>query len=305
MTYKFAVVLNAGSGNSQTADKLKLLKEAFMANSSEPEIFLAHGGAAIIECAQKAIGLGYKMIVAAGGDGTVNTVAELALQNDLVLGILPMGTFNHLAKDLKIPLSLDSAIKTLFNGQVVNVDACMVNNKVFINNSSIGLYAKLVRLRQKHQRLGKGKLQAFFAALAGVVWNYSYYKIRLELEGRDITIRSPFVFIGNNKYEIEGLNIGSRQNLKNNELSLYVIRHTSRLNLLTIAFRALFGGIAEHQAFDVYSANKVKIDTKKKSLPVALDGEVITMQTPLEYSIFPGVLKVMAPKEMGDEVFKI
>ncbi len=296
MPDSFAVILNAGSGNKQTEEKLRQLREAFSPYRLNPKIFLAHGGQALASAVQKALAEGYKMLAAAGGDGTVNAVAAEVLRAGAVLGILPMGTLNHLAKDLKISLDLKHAIETLLFGRIATIDAAQVNGKIFMNNSGIGLYPKLALLRERHQNLGKDKWLAFLLALGGIFWRYSFYNVRVEIKGKDIALKSPFIFVGNNKYEVEGLNLGVRQNINGGELSVLVLRHSTKWGLVILAGHALFGGLASHPDFDVYSTNRARVDTTKKFLAVALDGEVITLPAPLEYSILPAALKVLVPK---------
>jgi diacylglycerol kinase family enzyme len=106
---------------------------------------------------------GANPVVAAGGDGTLNAVTSVLVDGDRTLGVLPIGTLNHLAKDLRIPLDLDGAVQTLLEGVVANVDVAEVNGQIFLNNSGLGLYPKIVRHREKLQdQLGHGKWPAFF-----------------------------------------------------------------------------------------------------------------------------------------------
>ena len=291
-----AVIINSGSGADKSEEKLRQLRGAFTAADAAPEFFLAHGGETIKIGVNKALAKGHKIIAAAGGDGTVSAVAAELLGQPAVLGILPLGTLNHLAKDLGLPQDLNQAVETLVTGRVAVIDAGCVNGKYFINNSSIGLYPKLVSLREKHRALGKNKFVALVFALAGMFWRYTFLNVRVQVQGRDISLRSPFVFVGNNKYQVEGLNIGTREKVDNGELSVYVMRHSTRWGVVILAWHALFGGLVEHKDFDVYSTGHARIDTRKKFLPVSIDGEVITLPTPLEYSILPGALKVMVAK---------
>jgi diacylglycerol kinase family enzyme len=295
MSARFAVIVNAASGSRSTQHKLRQLRRVFALHNAQPEFFLAHGSGALLSAVQKALTQGWETVVAAGGDGTVSTVAAEVVRAKAVLGLLPLGTLNHLAKDLKIPQDLDKAVEVLVAGHTVAIDVGEVNGRIFVNNSSIGLYPKLVRLRKKHEGWGRSRGAALLAAAIGVLRGYSFYEVRLEIAGQDTMLRTPFVFVGNNEYEIEGARFGARQQIDRQQLTLLVLRHSSRLGLLPIVWRLLFGGLRQARDFDVYIVDRARIDAKKKFLPVSLDGEVITLPTPLEYTLAPRALKVIVP----------
>jgi YegS/Rv2252/BmrU family lipid kinase len=290
MDHPFAIILNAGSGSKQVEEKFHLLKDAFIKESIDPEIFLAHGAAGLAESTQKAILKGYELVVAAGGDGTVSAVANEVIKAKVTLGILPLGTLNHLAKDIGIPLELEKAIKVLILGKTITIDAAQVNDRIFVNNSSIGLYANLVRFRERYQNLGQSKISAFIRALVNLP--YGFFRVLIEINGKEIDLKTPFVFIGNNEYKIEGSNIGTREKINANKLSVYVAHHVGKFGILILGWHALFGGLAEHKDFDVYNCSSVTINTEKKILNVSVDGEVISVPSPLFYKILPQILKV-------------
>jgi diacylglycerol kinase family enzyme len=202
---------------------------------------------------------------------------------------------NHFAKDLHIPLQLGAAVKTIIAGHVTNVDLGEVNGHVFVNNSSLGLYPSIVREREKQQRLGWGKWPAYVWAAIAVLRRYPFLSIRLDADGKEFASRTPFVFIGNNEYEMETLNIGGRACLDAGELSLYVTNRTGRLGLVRLAWRALFGGLRQEKDFLAMCTKEIWIETRHKRLRVALDGEVTVMQPPLHYRVLPGKLRVLAP----------
>jgi diacylglycerol kinase family enzyme len=117
----------------------------------------------------------------------------------------------------------------------------------------------------------------------------------LDVDGKALSSRTPFVFIGNNEYEMETLNIGGRSCLDAGELSLYATNRTGRLGLIRLALRALFGGLRQEKDFLAMCTKEIWIGTKHKRLRVALDGEVTVMAPPLHYRVLPGKLRVLAP----------
>ena len=125
-----------------------------------------------------------------------------------MLGVLPLGTLNHFAKDLNIPPDLDAAVNIIANRKTLDIDVGEVNGRVFINNSSLGLYPDVVRGRELRQRLGFGKWHSLARSAFSVFRRYPLLDVRLTVDGKEITTRTPFVFIGNNEYQIESFDIG-------------------------------------------------------------------------------------------------
>lgn len=295
MPVKIEVIVNASSGTGENNAIEERLNELFARDGLIAHVALGQSGHEISELAKRAALGDADVIVAGGGDGTINSVTSQLLNTKKTLGVLPLGTMNHFAKDLHIPLELEAAIETIIEGHVANVDLGEVNGHIFVNNSSLGLYPSIVREREKQQRLGWGKWPAYVWAAFAVLRRYPFLDIRLTVEGKALSSRTPFVFIGNNEYEMETLNIGGRSCLDAGELSLYVTNRTGRLGLIRLALRALFGGLRQEKDFVAMCTKEIWIDTKHKRVRVALDGEVTVMEPPLHYRVLPGKLRVLAP----------
>ena len=292
---KIDVIINAGSGAGHKAEVQRRLAEAFKATGVDARISLAGNGAEVVKLAQHAARSDAETIVAGGGDGTINSVAAAVIDSGKTLGVLPFGTMNHFAKDLHIPLDLEEAVATIVAGHANRVDVGEVNGRIFLNNSSLGLYPRIIREREKQQRLGWGKWPAYIWAALAVLRRYPFLEVRVSVDGKELTGRTPFVFVGNNEYEMERLNIGSRACLDKGELSLYITNRTGRLGLIRLALRALLGGLRQEKDFLALGTREIWIGTKHKRLRVALDGEVTIMEPPLHYRVRPGALRVLAP----------
>lgn len=297
------IIINAGSGADDKKQMRGQLKEIFSASHLNARISLAHSGEEVASLAKHSAESDAEVVVAGGGDGTVNAVAAELIDTDKVLGVLPLGTLNHFAKDLHIPLTLKEAAATIIGGRTVEVDVGEVNRKIFLNNSSLGLYPSLVRQREKQQRLGSGKWPAFLWAGIGVLRRYPFLDVKLSADGEEFKRRTPFVFIGNNEYEMESLNVGARAGLNNGKLSLYMTHRTGRFGLLRLAWRAFFGGLNKEKDFLALSAQEIWIATRHRHLRVAMDGEVTNMRPPLHYRVRPLALRVRVPnKSAGNRV---
>jgi YegS/Rv2252/BmrU family lipid kinase len=294
-----AVIINAASGTDDKEQARELLSKVFVSNGVEAHISLAKSGGEIVDLARRAIRENCQPIIAGGGDGTINAVASLLVGTDRTLGILPLGTLNHFAKDLRIPLDLEQAARVCLHGREHKVDVGEVNDRIFLNNSSLGLYPSIVRHRERQQeRLGRGKWPAFFWATLTMLKRYPFLSVRLSTDEHRLIRHTPFVFVGNNEYQMESFNIGARSCIDQGQLSLYVAHRTGRLGLLRLAWRALFGGLRDEHDFDALCTKEIFIETRRpKRLRVATDGEVTIMTTPLHYRARPGALRVLVPKE--------
>jgi diacylglycerol kinase family enzyme len=291
-----AVIINGGAGGGHDKAVADSLRARFAAQGLTADVTLARNGAGIIAAAEAAVAAGATIVVAGGGDGTINAVASALVGSGVHFGVLPLGTLNHFAKDLGIPLDLDEAIRNVCAGRVRQVDVGEVNGRIFLNNSSLGLYPDIVRDRERQQRrLGRGKWPAAAWATVAALRRYPFLSVRMKVGGVEHARRTPFVFIGNNEYTMAGFSIGERSRLDGGTLSLYVAQRPGRLGLLRFAWRALLGRLAQERDFDVMLATDLEISTRHKRLRVATDGEVNVMPTPLVYRIRPGALHVIAP----------
>jgi diacylglycerol kinase family enzyme len=296
------IIISAGAGTVAGADNDKLcerLASIFDANQIDADISLAQNGADVTELAQDAARGPYKVIVAAGGDGTVNSVAAVAVESGKILGVLPLGTLNHFARDLKIPSDLEAAAHTIVAGHTTDVDVAAVNDRIFLNNSSLGLYPTIVRERQKRERLGFQKWPAFFWATIQAFRRYPFLDVQLRVNGELLNRFTPFVFVGNNEYAMDLFNIGLRDRLDRGVLSIYITHGTSRLKLIALALRAVTGRLRDDKDFLALSSSEVKIQTRRKRLRVAFDGEVDVMKSPLNYRVRAGALRVIVPNSQA------
>jgi YegS/Rv2252/BmrU family lipid kinase len=297
---RIPVILNATAGSGHDTDTHKQLHELFARHGMEPDIHTAREGRQIEDQVRKAMRAQPQMIVVAGGDGTVSAVASLLRGTPITLGILPEGTLNHFARDLGIPSERERAVEVLATGEPVAVDVGEVNGRPFINNASLGLYPDIVRDRTRQQRrLGRGKYWAMFWAIFGALGRSPFLRLRLELDGSARHCLSPFVFIGNNQYVMEGFSIGTRSSVRDGRLSVYTTQRQGRAGLLRLALRALFGRLAQAKDFFSTDAREVRVESTRRRLFVATDGEVTAMDTPLEFKVRPASLRVMLPRSPG------
>jgi diacylglycerol kinase family enzyme len=292
-----AVVLNESSGTGDCAPRAKRMEEILAQAGREGRVTVAHSGEELRTAMESAVQGGCELLVAGGGDGTINTAASVLMGHDIPLGVLPLGTLNHFAKDLAIPLELDDAAKVALEGAVCRVDVGEVNGRIFLNNSSIGVYPAIVRLRERYQATGLGKWVAALWASLVVLRRNPFMAVRITVDEAATVRRTPFVFIGNNEYRMAGLQAGSRDSLVGKHLAVYVLNAERRIGLLRLGWQVLRQGVDQVKELDLLTVDAATIETRRPLLSVALDGEVVPLRSPLEYRIRPGALSVRVPGE--------
>ncbi len=292
------VIINAAGGSFVEDETYESIAAAFSEKSIDVNIHLARSGDEIADLAKKAASGDAPVIVGCGGDGTIALIAGICAASSKTLGIIPLGTLNHFSKDLDIPQDINGAVTVLADGIVRRVDVGEVNGRTFINNSSIGIYPQIVLHREAQQeRLGRGKWSAAALAALRVFRRSPFLRVKFELDGVAFVRRVPFVFIGNNVYEMDLYNIGTRKRLDGGLLSVYFLHRGGRLGVLELLFRTLTGRLRQWRDFEAMETDELTIDTRKSKMIVACDGEVEVIETPLNYRIRPRALSVIVPKE--------
>lgn len=280
----------AGGRRPHTADEVGALFEA-AGLTAEVRTLGEHDDPTelVSRCAKE----GCSAVVVGGGDGSLHAAAGALAGTDTALGILPLGTFNHFAKDLGLPIDLEQAVKVIATGSIRSVDVGEANGRVFINNASMGMYPSVVHHREGMQhRLGRGKWAAFALAVWRALMRYRLLLVRVLLKepeaGHEAAVsrqeyvrRTPFVFVGNNSYSMDRLIVGRRDSLEGGNLSLYMARRESPMSLLPLALRALVGRLREAEDFESFRAETLQVETRHARELVGLDGEVVAMEMPL------------------------
>jgi YegS/Rv2252/BmrU family lipid kinase len=290
-----AVVLNASSGYGKAQRQVARLQEIFGAAGREATIALPRNGAELRRAVRQAVESGCDTLVAGGGDGTINTAASAVVGREITLGVVPLGTLNHFAKDLGIPLNLEQAAQVILDGTWCRVDLGEVNGRVFLNNSSLGVYPLVVRLRERYRATLRGKwIAAFWAALT-VMRRNPFMAVKIHVEGQEIIRRTPLVLVANNEYRTTGIHAGTRASMVDGRLALYVLNAERRPGLLRLALKTLVEGVERVKELDFFTVEWIAVETRRPRLQAALDGEVVTLESPLRYQSRPKALRVFVP----------
>lgn len=226
-----------------------------------------------------------------GGDGTISTVAADVIASGAVLVPIPGGTLNHFTKDLGIEQDVGEAIRTMKRARITSVDVGSVNDRYFLNNSSIGMYARSLAVRE---RLDNTFHKWVSAAVAVCKELYHFRSYTIQLDGRKI--RTPLIFVGNNEYRLDQGEFGNRTKLDEGILSLVVSQHESRARLFFDIIQIGLRGSFDSNELLITKTNKVTLGLKKRAINVSVDGERILMSAPLVYRVHEKALRIRLPK---------
>jgi diacylglycerol kinase family enzyme len=254
-------------------------------------------GDEICDVAREAVAGGADAVVAGGGDGTIRAVASVLAGGKVPMGVLPLGTLNHFARDLLIPTDLPGAVGVIANGQVRSLDLGDVNGEIFVNNSVLGFYPPVVQVRDwERRKLDRNKWLATLSAAVKVLPKLPTLHVQVRAEGLNARRSTHFLFVGNNEYQMNAFSFGARNRFDSGDLYVYIAKTSSRLSLLGLAFLALVRDLTRSRSFDSWRLSELTVETRhKKAMAVYLDGEVTVLTPPLRYTNRSRALPVIVP----------
>ena len=236
------------------------------------------------------------VVVAAGGDGTLNAVASKLMGTDIPMGILPLGTFNYVARVLNIPLDLLDAAKAIGEGQPRSVHVAQLNQHIYLNNASLGLYPLFIQKREQfNKHFGRFPLHAYTSALDVLIRDRKELKLEVEVDGQRYPVKTPLIFFGNNQLQLAEMKLRIAKAAEAGKVAGVVVAKSDKRTLFKTLWQLIKGNL--DQASDVYSfaADEVIVHSKRNKLTVAVDGEIVTMTPPLKITVRKHALNVMVP----------
>ena len=236
------------------------------------------------------------VVVAAGGDGTLNAVAAKLKGTNIPMGILPLGTFNYVARLLNIPLDLIDAAQVIATGTTRAVHVAQINQHIYLNNASLGLYPLFIQKRERYnQYLGRLPLHAYTSGLDVLIRDRKELKLKIAVDGKLYPLKTPLIFFGNNQLQLSELNLRIAQAAEQGKVAGVVVAKSDKLTLFKILWQMIQGKL--DQASDIYSfsADQVVIHSTQTQLTVAIDGEIVKMRPPLHISVQKNALNIKVP----------
>lgn len=243
------------------------------------------------ELALNAAHSGFDLIVAVGGDGTVNEVARSLAGTDIVMGIIPRGSGNGLARELGIPMSLKKSVQTLIDGKPKTIDVCTVNNQHYLCTAGLGFDAQVA---DKMARAHKRGFWRYFQITISESLSFQPFRIKMEVDG--IWIDEPVFLVtfanarqfGNNAF------IAPKADISDGLIDVVVVKPFPKI-LLPVFGIGLFAGYIPKLSFvDNYKAKKIVIHSAETAI-YHFDGEPGKINFPAEISIESHTLSIVAP----------
>lgn len=287
-TSAIPALVNSASGTADAARAALQENAAFDVREVAPN--------ALDKAVQDAVSEGATRLLVSGGDGTIASAAGVLAGTGTELAILPGGTLNHFATDLGISTDAKEALECAATGTARAVDVGSVNGRVFLNTSSVGAYVHFVKVREYLERRFGYRIASTLAALRALV-QLRKLAVEVEVDGARRSYRTPVVFIGVGERELKLPTLGNRVRAGKRGLHVMVVSGRSRGRMLAIALNAVARGVktaSETPELDSFIVDRCTIRLRDRTT-VALDGELVKLDTPLEYELRRDALHVVCP----------
>lgn len=303
-----AVVMNLRSGPDSGQGRA-LVEQALQHSGRAHRLWPVERGEGLREAVQAASRWAAECggaLVAVGGDGTLNAVAQAAHAEGCPLGVVPQGTFNYFARSHGIPVDLRSALAVLLQARPRPVQVGQVNGRLFLVNASLGLYPQLLQDREAFKRQwGRYRVNAVLSALGTVMREHRQLRLVLELEGRQAVVHSTTLFVGNNPLQLQQLGLPQAQQVGRGLLGAVMVKPLGRLGLLALLLRGAFSRLAQADAavdFAFRTLTVQSVGRRRKPVKVALDGELLRLVPPLRFEVAVRPLQLLLPPRAEDDV---
>lgn len=310
------VIVNAGSGRKLGANGLDVLRRAFDRHPGRFDLRVVRRGADIEREARAAVREGFPTVAAAGGDGTINAVAS-AIAGEAGpagedgpagearpagprprLGVIPLGTFNYVARSLGIPEDPEAAIDLLAEASDRPLPLGEVNGRVFLNNASLGAYASILETREGvYNRFGRSRIAAHWSVVVTLAQFRHPLLARVTVDGEARRVRTPLAFVANNGFQLEQFGFhDAAQRVRDGEFALFLAPDTSPAGLIRFAVDLAVGRLQPGRDFELVHGRDILMETRRPRRLVARDGERSKLDGPFRFRRLDDVLRVAAPE---------
>lgn len=298
----FFIVFNVRSGNGDAEEEIQTISGVLQTAQRTFEFLQCRAHEPIQVIAQRAVALAkehHGVVVAAGGDGTINAVANAVLGSGCPFGVLPQGTFNYFGRDNAIAQDTRKAVQALLQAHISPVQTGLVNGRVFLVNASLGLYPQILEDREVWKsQLGRSRLVALFSGIASLLQSRRQLRLSIESDGQSDSLRTPTLFVGNNRLQLvqAGIDVQQTDALSKGLLAGIAVRPIGTLALFGLLVRGLLGRLGDADNIQSFSFRRLTVMPKgMRRIKVATDGEIVWMQTPLVFEVAKEPLLLLVP----------
>jgi diacylglycerol kinase family enzyme len=307
------VVFNVGAGHGPAAEVRATLQAGCAEAGRTLHLMEVHDPRQLGAIARQAVALAQQrggIVVAAGGDGTINAVAQAALGSGCAFGVLPQGTFNYFSRSHGIPSDTAAALQVLLAGRSQPAQVGLVGERVFLVNASLGLYPQLLEEREDWKRqYGRSRVVAFGAGLATLLRGHRSLRLRVESQGQERELRTPTLFVGNNALQLQQLGLPEADAVESGCLAAIALRPVGILKMLGLLWRGAFGRLGDADELIHVATHQLTVRPSRRlgtigarRIKVATDGEVSWMRLPLDFRVAPQALELLRPTAPAPEL---
>lgn len=293
-------VINAASGRHGAETTRQVIEAALQAAGRSGELWFARPDelARVAQRAARTAAERRTAVVAVGGDGTINAVAQAAHAQGCAMGVMPQGTFNYFARTHAIPTDPAEAAQALLHAEPVAVQVGLINERVFLVNASVGLYPQMLEDRETYKaRFGRSRLVAFGAALVTLMGRHRQLRLRIELGPDTREITTPTLFVGNNRLQLEQVGVSQAPALDQGCMAAVMLRPIGALAMLGLVLRGALGTLGEADTVESFKFQRMLVKPRRawsrRRVKVAFDGEVGRMRMPLQFQVSPQPLYLL------------
>ena len=303
------IVFNMGSGHGDAAEARAAIDTACAAAGRAVHVMVVADPHRISDLAREAVRLAQRangIVVAAGGDGTLNAVAQATLGSGCAFGVLPQGTFNYFSRTHGIPADTAAAMQVLLHEAAWPVQVGLVNEQLFLVNASLGLYPKLLEDREAWKKqLGRSRLVAFGAGLLTLLRGSHNLRLRIDVQDQTREVRTPTLFVGNNALQLEQLGFPAAKAIDRGELAAITLRPVGRLRILWLLLRGALGQLGDADQVVCFACRSLVVRPSRalgrRRVKVATDGEITWQALPLTFRVSPEPLLLIRPATPAPE----
>jgi diacylglycerol kinase family enzyme len=299
------VVMNAASGRDDKDNSRAALEQAFAQRGNPVRFHLIDTPDdidATIAAAKQGCCDQPGVLVAAGGDGTVNAGAAAIAGSDIPFAVVPLGTFNYFARDIGMPLEPGAAAAAILDGHIAPIHVARINGRPFLVNASIGLYVRLIKERERHEAaLGRNRFIAVCSSIVTALRGHYAMTLEIVRDGKPQTLRTPLLFLGKNYLQLKNLDFDIAAGIAAGQIGVITLGDATPLTILGLGCRALLGQLEDAAKLHAFCAERLEIKTRRKVISAVIDGEIVALQTPLKIEVQRNALLVVRPRPKDAE----
>jgi diacylglycerol kinase (ATP) len=289
-TKRAGIIINPVSGGTDKKQVLEEIRKNFPSDI-EYDIIVWERPDQKEEIIQKIRERNYDIVVAAGGDGTINQVAQAIKDTDSVLGIIPLGSGNGLARHLNIPMDIKKAIALIGNGREIRIDACIVNNMPFFCTSGIGFDALIGKL------FAESKTRGFLTYVRLTFSNFIKYQPQnytLLIDGIEINSKAFLITFANASQYGNNAYIAPQADISDGFIDVVILKPFKLWQMIPIGSKMFNKTLNTSSYVEVYRGQNISV-TRQKPGPVHFDGEPEEMENHIQYRISKGSVRAIVP----------